>query len=276
MCNPFPGSSQFHDEHPWFASKFSGDGQELLFSTVYGGVEGYENYQGVSDIKLLHDDLVMVCGYTNSRDYPSSTPYTAGKDLFITVFDPTVPEVVGSFLYGGEKNEVYAAVGLNAEKNIWVAGMTNSESLPLVTPYDDELSGFSDLFLAEFVVPGIWACGLRFDHFEHEAQNEYHPGDRFHLGVTITNADPVSHAVEEYIIVEAFGNFYYRPAWTNEPYGDPMGLGPAAEVSHEIADFIWPEGVGSGRDIRFWGALVDVATGLLAGEYDVYGFDFSE
>lgn len=99
---------------------------------------------------------------------------------------------------GGEVCEGYTIVCVNRCNNIWVACLTNSSNLPLAASFYDELSGPSDFFLSECVVPGIWNCGLR---FELEERNEYHPGDRFHLGVAITNNDPVSRTVEEYIIV---------------------------------------------------------------------------
>ncbi len=69
-----------------FVTKFSLDGQELLYSTCFGGTD--TDYSRAVD---TYDGLLYVAGYTQSDDFPSIVAYNdtrgGGDDGFVAVFD---------------------------------------------------------------------------------------------------------------------------------------------------------------------------------------------
>ena len=69
-----------------FVTKFSLDGQELLYSTCFGGTD--TDYSRAVD---TYDGRLYVAGYTQSDDFPTIVAYNdtrgGGDDGFVTIFD---------------------------------------------------------------------------------------------------------------------------------------------------------------------------------------------
>jgi hypothetical protein len=75
--------------------------------------------------------------------------------------------------------------------------------------------------------------------------------------------------VEEYIVLDVWGAYFFWPLWTNEPNGVLLTVPQGTDRTDSILQFTWPQGVGAASDLRFWAALLDPATMSLACDYDM-------
>lgn len=97
-------------------------------------------------------------------------------------------------------------------------------------------------------------------------------GERFSVIARITNAEPSSRDLAEYVVLDVAGSFWFWPEWTMTPMSMPVSLESEEVVDQTILEFDWPENVGEINDIRFWAALTDSSSGELFGSYDMCEF----
>jgi Zinc carboxypeptidase len=119
----------------------------------------------------------------------------------------------------------------------------------------------------ETPVPGEFEFSLGLN------QEFYRPWDHFLLTTYIVNPDETMD-VNEFIMLDVYNNYWFWPSWSEAVDFEARML-PANMMEEEsILDFWWPAGVGSGNNIRFWGALLDPATSALIGNYDMVEFSY--
>ncbi len=103
----------------------------------------------------------------------------------------------------------------------------------------------------------------------------YTPGDRFTLKTHIENIGP-NTLVDEYIILDYYGQYYFWDDWTTEIDYLTFLIYSGSSFTQNILDFIWPEGVGSGANIKFWAACLYHDTFMLASNISYCSFSFHE
>ncbi len=93
-------------------------------------------------------------------------------------------------------------------------------------------------------------------------------GDTFSLERMLKNRSSQSLTVDEYIILDVSGEYWFWESWGTDV--DKKTWMPAGNADYEevILEFVWPDDCGSIPEFRFWGACLDPATGAV-NDYDV-------
>lgn len=59
-----------------------------------------------------------------------------------------------------------------------------------------------------------------------------------------------------YLILDVYGEYYFWPSWGRDPDARTVVISDGYYTSECVLDFIWPAGVGSAYDLKFWAAPV--------------------
>lgn len=139
-----------------FLTQLSAAGDELVFSTYFGGTGG----DGVSPSALAVDANrhIYVAGATSSEDFPTHNafqPSFGGRpsDAFITKFTPDAQALVYSTYLGGAGGiftEAASGIAVDGEGNAVVTGDITSPDFPLVNPLQQPRGGVTEVFVARF------------------------------------------------------------------------------------------------------------------------------
>jgi uncharacterized repeat protein (TIGR01451 family) len=136
-----------------FLTKINAGGSGFLYSTYIGG-SGTDRGSGVV---IDGNGAAYVAGFGASPDFPTEDPFQAGFggnfDAFIAKFD-TNASGINSFVFstylGGSGDDkafgIAADAGVN---NIYVAGQTSSNNLPVLNPVQPLSGGSFDAFVAK-------------------------------------------------------------------------------------------------------------------------------
>lgn len=115
-----------------FLVRFSGNGQDLLYSTYWGG----NNDDRALDLVLDPDGHAMIAGFTLSENFPVVSPYQATKvtsspaDAFVARISFAGGALYSTFV-GGEDDENARAVAVDSNRHVYIAGWTKSVNLPV-------------------------------------------------------------------------------------------------------------------------------------------------
>jgi hypothetical protein len=141
-----------------FVTKFSEDGQSLLFSTFFGGTGNDWVYTMTIDA----DDRIAISGTTDSDDLPLANAYqstNAGAlDIFVALLDADAQSLLFSTYLGTTGVDHGRRVAFDSQGDVLLAGMTAIGDLATAGAYQEEhAGGSSDAFLAKFYVNGTLA-----------------------------------------------------------------------------------------------------------------------
>ncbi len=133
-----------------FVSKFSPDGQTLLFSTFVGGTGNDYGY----GLKLGAGNEVAIVGYTRSSNFPTTvagdTSFGGGMfDAFAARLSASGDSLIWSSYIGGSSNDYAFGVAVDASGNVCVVGATSSSDFPTKFAYDTSANGLNDIFAAK-------------------------------------------------------------------------------------------------------------------------------
>jgi hypothetical protein len=133
-----------------FVSVIKPDASGFVYSTFLGGSNAD---QGLA-IAVDSSNDAYVTGLTQSNtDFPTKTPiHTFGggtQDAFVTALNPTGSALLYSTYLGGSQADAGAGIAVDANKNVYVTGQTNSSDFPTVLPTQSTLKGGNDAFVAE-------------------------------------------------------------------------------------------------------------------------------
>jgi hypothetical protein len=104
----------------------------------------------------------------------------------------------------------------------------------------------------------------------------FHPNDPFVLDIHTANPGTDTFYVDQYLVLEVAGFFYFWPQWSETPgYGERTYAG-GYDDRENIFTFNWPSGVGSFNGIHFYLASLDSATKTLAGPWDMVEWGYTE
>jgi hypothetical protein len=124
-----------------FITKFSSDGQSLLFSTFLGG-------SGIDEIDFIQIEeagSILVGGITNSDDFPlqimnqTATNFSS-VDIIFTRISSDGQFLSGSRI-GGSSGERIRQMAMDIQGNIYIGGKTRSDDFPLINAVDTIYGG---------------------------------------------------------------------------------------------------------------------------------------
>ena len=121
-----------------FLVKFSSSGNDLVYSTYFGG-SGDDTGEA---IQVDSSGRAYIAGYTTSTDFPTQNAYQntysgGDADVTVTIFSSSGSSLVYSTYLGGSGREEAFALALDSSKNIYITGRTNSTDFPTVNAYRD-------------------------------------------------------------------------------------------------------------------------------------------
>ncbi|MFC1493536.1 Ig-like domain-containing protein, partial [candidate division KSB1 bacterium] len=140
-----------------YYAKLDPTGSTLLYSTFLGG----GNYEEIMGIDLDPDGNPVLCGNSQSSDYPltNDAAYRTNKgehDGVITKFCATGDTLIYSTYIGGSGNDTFQDVEVDANGNIYLAGYGSSSDIPVTTNAIQSTSGGGyDAFLAKIDIDSI-------------------------------------------------------------------------------------------------------------------------
>jgi hypothetical protein len=131
--NPYQGT--LAGNYDIFLTKFSTNGQSLVFSTYFGGAFSYEEGYGIA---LNASNDIYLAGYTRSTDFPITNSIQAsikgGSDVFVAKFSADAQTLVYSSVIGGDMDDTGYGLAIDDEENAYVVGDTQSTSGALIFP----------------------------------------------------------------------------------------------------------------------------------------------
>jgi hypothetical protein len=138
-----------------FVAKLSSNGEQLLFSTYLGG--GGADHGGAIAVDSI--GTVYVTGYTWSSNFPTESPYQSGIagpcNAYVTRLRADGNSLLFSTYLGGSGctmayPETGQGIAVDAQDNAYVAGVTSSSDFPVLNALQQQLQGFTDVFVAKF------------------------------------------------------------------------------------------------------------------------------
>ena len=131
-----------------FVMVLSPDGDQLLYSTYLGG----ESDDIATDIALDSSDNILVTGETDSQFFPIVNAYQdvglGISNAFITKYNSQGSAMVFSTYLGfGSSGRGIVA---DEDRNVWVTGLTSTDSFPRVNAIQATAGGEVDAFVSQF------------------------------------------------------------------------------------------------------------------------------
>lgn len=100
------------------------------------------------------------------------------------------------------------------------------------------------------------------------------PGDLFRLDRQSNNSgNPIM--VDEYLLLELFGSFWFWPNWTVQADYATVEIQFGQQPVETILTFSWPSGAGTVQGVKFWGAYLHAGTSILIC-HDMIEWEFSD
>ncbi len=139
-----------------FITKFSEDGQSLLFSTFFGG----DRNDWLYTMNIDSTGRIAISGTTDSTDFPLLNPYqdthAGALDVFLSLIEADGQSLLFSTYIGTAGVDHGRRVDFDSLGNVLVAGMSAIGDLATEGVYQEEhAGGSSDAFLAKFNQTGI-------------------------------------------------------------------------------------------------------------------------
>lgn len=143
-----------------FVTKFSIDGNVLLYSTTWGGTLQDVAYA----IAIDRFDNAYITGRTDSTNFPTKTPIQATlkgtRDVFVSKFNADGASLYSTYLGGelsqsvGRDEESGYGIAVDALSNAYITGFTTSPGFPSVAAIQPNFAGVEDAFVAKLNAAG--------------------------------------------------------------------------------------------------------------------------
>lgn len=98
-------------------------------------------------------------------------------------------------------------------------------------------------------------------------QDLFYPGDPFDFRVRVENPNTRPFGVDEYVLLDVWGEYYFWPSWGQEIDKKFEEFLPG-ETQQVILSFTWPRGAGEADGLAFWGAI------FLPGSFDLLSYGY--
>lgn len=134
-------STVYRGDYDAFVAKYSTNGQ-LLWATYYGGSRREIHNLDHCDLAIAPRGTILITGCTQSDDLPTTSSafqrsknssLPGGYDMFLAEFSSTGQLVWASYC-GGNDNEDVFGIFCDRQGNVYVAGHTSSDVIPVTTP----------------------------------------------------------------------------------------------------------------------------------------------
>lgn len=139
-----------------FVAKLSGDLTELLSSTFLGANDNFDaGSDRVRSMTIDSNGDIYVAGETRSFSFPVingayDVSINGSSDVFITKLNNDLSTLLASTFIGGSSNDWANSIAIDSNKNIYVAGITDSLDYPATDgSYDNSHNGFRDAFVSK-------------------------------------------------------------------------------------------------------------------------------
>ncbi len=165
----FPVKNAFQKENAGgimgdvFILKLSPSGDEIIFSTYFGGSDS-EQAEG---IVLDKNENIIIAGGTSSKNLPIKNAFqsTIGggyfpRDAFVSKFTKNCTALIFSTYLGGSSTSGDQArdIAIDNNDNIYITGYTTASDFPVVNAYQSEFAGGffnGDAFISKFNPNGV-------------------------------------------------------------------------------------------------------------------------
>ena len=139
-----------------FVTKFSADGQEIIYSTFVGGSANDRGF----NLALDSTGAAVVAGQTSSPDFPTKNafqPFFVGgdRDAFLFKLAPDGASFVFSTYLGGGASDDLTCVAVDRADNILAGGGTSSTNFPVLRAFQSENHGGYDAVLVRCDPAGV-------------------------------------------------------------------------------------------------------------------------
>lgn len=147
--------STYNGEEDAFLTKFSPEGNTLVYSTYLGGAGEEWGW----DVVVDNSKSAYAIGFTRSSDYPTINAYDDSfnggySDVYVTKFSPEGDTLEYSTFLGGTDIDGGIAVAVDGSGCAYVTGFTDSNDFPTVNPFDGSYNGDTDAFVTKFSSQG--------------------------------------------------------------------------------------------------------------------------
>ena len=136
-------------------------GGALLYATFFGGSDADWAY----DVATRHTDDVVVCGGTESSDFPfvGDNAYQGERDVIVRRYSVADMSLQWEYQLASSLSETGNRIAVTQDSAILIAGYTNSTTFPVVNPIQDYAGGV-DAFVTRVSERVTGCCeGLRGD-----------------------------------------------------------------------------------------------------------------
>jgi len=137
-----------------FITKFNPQGNDLEFSTYYGG-SGRDIARGIA---VAANGTVYMTGHTESSDFPTTKPYQSQfggvQDAFVSKLNSKGSAILFSTYLGGSTFDYGCNVALDKDGNCYVVGRTYSSDFPIKQALQKTLKGAYAAFISKLSSSG--------------------------------------------------------------------------------------------------------------------------
>jgi hypothetical protein len=258
------GASFKGGERDAFLSKFSSDGQQLLWSSYIGG-DGDDMGHAIA---IGASGNGYVAGFTSSSDLPTTNGFDMTPngcfDGFVLSFSSDGRRVLWSNYLGGSNDDHCFGMAIDGDENVYLTGCTKSQDFPATRGWDMSYNGYYDVFVSKVSHDGQdlfwstfmgggdldWGLGIAVDSF----------GNAYVTGVTrstnfptTTGSDQTFNGGESDAFVSKFSANGSQLLWST--YHGGNGLDQAEDIALQGDEYVWVTGYTYSSDFPTPGGL---------------------
>ncbi|MFX1367219.1 MAG: SBBP repeat-containing protein [Promethearchaeota archaeon] len=150
VSDDFPTVNSYQEERSdyseMFITKFTPDGQDLVFSTYLGGSSPDHG----NAVAIDSQDRIIITGKTQSADFPLTYPCGIAESYFDNASLVVLNQdgsLLFSMAFGGDVDDVGIGVAWHSYDSYIVIGYTESADFPIYEAYQDTIGGDFDMFV---------------------------------------------------------------------------------------------------------------------------------